>query len=1350
MNILKRTSQLFLILMLIAGNLLTVSPVVTKAAGTVVVNNTDSYMFGSRPLVLQQLDGNNPTNVKASVQVKGIDVGAVNGVAVSDRENVVYATADNVGSPSLYKINATSGQAEIVTKLPEGATNAVVYQDKYIYSYASNGEYFLGTYDLVTGKKTAKKIVGYEIGSGVGGDLVVDKDGYLWFASNGSGAIAQMNPDTAEVIRVIPIKNADGKTIDGGVRGISFLPNGQMLLQSGLNESIGHSTLFTLDAKTLSTTYMGTVGDTLSYDLASRVKPEFDPYPPELESEKSVILQKKAEGNTDEKHPEVGDTLLYTIRAKNTVQYGILKNLIISDQLPSSLSYVAGSLKVDGASVTDAKDQDKGDYTNGTVAGQVGDVKDTDWHTVTFEATVGKGQAGKDIKNTANVKGENTPPGNPTTDIEIYPRDPKLESEKSAVLQKKAEGNTDEKHPEVGDTLLYTIQARNAVEDSFIEDLVISDNLPQGLSYVPNSLKVDGNPVTDTKDDDNGDITDGTVTGTFGEVKDAKWHTVTFEVTVNKGQAGKDIQNTASVTGGNTPPEKPTTKTEIYPRDPKLTSEKSAVLQKKAEGNTDEKHPEVGDTLLYTIKTKNTKEDSLVENLVISDELPEGLAYVPNSLQVDGDTVTDAKDDDNGDFTNGAISGQFGDIKDTDWHTVTFEVTVEKGQSGKDIQNTANVTGGNTPPEKPTTKTEIYPRDPKLESEKSAVLQKKAEGNKDEKHPEVGDTLLYTIKTKNTIEDSLIKDLVISDQLPKGLKYVTGSLQIGESVTDVKDDDSGDYTDGKVTGSFGDVKDTDWHNVTFEVTVEKGQAGQDIQNTASVTGENTPPEKPSTETKIYPRDPKLTSEKSADIQKKAEGNTDKKTPQVGDTLLYTIKTKNLEEDSIVNNLVISDELPEGLEYVEGSLKVDGQAATDAKDEDNGDYTKGIVTGQFGDIKDTDWHTVTFEAKVAKGQSGKSIQNTAKVTGENTPPEEPSTETKIDPRDPKLESEKTSEISQKAKGNTDEKQVQAGDTLLYTIKTKNSVEDSVIQDLVIADKLPEGLEYVEGSLKVDGQAATDAKDDDNGDYTKGTVTGQFGDIKDTDWHTVTFEAKVAKGQSGKSIQNTAKVTGENTPPEEPKTETKIDPRDPKLESEKTSEISQKAKGNTDEKQVQAGDTLLYTIKTKNSVEDSVIKDLVIADKLPEGLEYVEGSLKVDGQAATDAKDDDNGDYTKGTVTGQFGDIKDTDWHTVTFKVKVAKGSEGKTIQNIAVVSGENVDDPDNPENSTTVEPPHKPEVPANPDTPTNPDTPSNSETETPGHHLPNTATAMYNLLLAGFALVLIGAALIVWNRRKRNG
>ena len=99
--------------------------------------------------------------------------------------------------------------------------------------------------------------------------------------------------------------------------------------------------------------------------------------------------------------------------------------------------------------------------------------------------------------------------------------------------------------------------------------------------------------------------------------------------------------------------------------------------------------------------------------------------------------------------------------------------------------------------------------------------------------------------------------------------------------------------------------------------------------------------------------------------------------------------------------------------------------------------------------------------------------------------------------------------------------------------------------------------------------------------------------------------------------------------------------------------------------------------------------------------------------------------------------------MTFEAKVAKGSEGKTIQNIIVVKGDNVDEPDKPENSTTVVPPHVPEVPANPEQP------SHSEPDTPGHHLPNTATEMYNLLLAGFALVLIGASLIVWKEEKET-
>ncbi|RST56900.1 DUF11 domain-containing protein, partial [Siminovitchia terrae] len=205
----------------------------------------------------------------------------------------------------------------------------------------------------------------------------------------------------------------------------------------------------------------------------------------------------------------------------------------------------------------------------------------------------------------------------------------------------------------------------------------------------------------------------------------------------------------------------PEEEVKIYPREPKLDSKKSSKLEKKAEGNTDAKNPEVGDTIRYTITTKNTIEDSLVENLVITDTIPSGLSYVAGSLEVDGESVTDAKDDDAGHVVDGKVTGNFGNVTDTKAHTVSFLVTVDKGQSGKDIKNIAVVGGENTgDPDEPEEEVKIYPREPKLDSKKSSKLEKKAEGNTDAKNPEVGDTIRYTITTKNTIEDSLVKDLV--------------------------------------------------------------------------------------------------------------------------------------------------------------------------------------------------------------------------------------------------------------------------------------------------------------------------------------------------------------------------------------------------------------------------------------------------------------------------------------------------------------------------------------------------------------------------------------------------------------
>ncbi|WP_282069066.1 isopeptide-forming domain-containing fimbrial protein [Bacillus pumilus] len=1061
------------------------------------------------------------------------------------------------------------------------------------------------------------------------------------------------------------------------------------------------------------------------------------------------VTANKSVSPKGEVHP--GDELTYEVQVKN--QGGdVASDASFSDAIPEGTEYVPGSLKLINGSttknLTDASDGDEGNFDGNKVNIKLGDLPNTtnlpNGMTVQFKVKAKTGYVGKEISNKAQINydslltntSKKTESNEVTTPVVF--KDPVLESKKTSAIKSKAEGNQDADHPEVGDTLSYTIQTRNTIEDSQVKNVAISDAVPEGLEYVPGTLKVDGTSVSDAQDDDKGQYTDSKVSGKIGDVTDTEWHNVTFEAKVKPGQAGKDIINTASISGDNiNTPDKPKNEVKVYPRNPDLESKKTSAIKEKVEGNKYPDHPEVGDTLLYTIQTRNTEEDSQVENLTISDAIPAGLEYVAGTLKVDGAAVSDAQDDDKGDVTDGKVTGQIGFVKDTEWHIVTFEVKVKAGQAGETIKNTARVTGSNIDtPDEPSNDTEIYPRKPDIESKKTASLQAKADGNKDAKHPEVGDTLLYTIETRNTVEDSLLKNLVIADKLPEGLEYVSGSLKVdNKAVSDAQDDDKGDMTDGKVSGQIGDVTDTEWHNVTFEVKVKPGQAGKDIINTASISGDNIKtPDEPKNEVKVYPRNPVLESKKTSSIQAKADGNKDKKKPQVGDTLLYTIQTKNTVEDSLVKNLVISDELPEGLEYVSGTLKVDNKAVSDAQDDDKGDMTDGKLSGQIGNVTDTEWHTVTFEAKVKAGQSDQKIVNTASVTGDNIDkPDKPSHEVKVSPRNPVLESEKT------AKNLDEEKEkYEAGDTVVYTIKTRNTVKDSKVTDLVIADKLPAGLEYVPGTLKVDNKEVSDARDDDKGDVTEGKVSGQFGDVIDTEWHTVTFEAKVKAGQAGKNIVNTASISGDNTDkPDKPSHEVKVTPKDPVLNSEKTVKNL-----DSDKEKYEAGDTVVYTIKTRNTVSDGKVKNLVISDELPAGLKYVEGSLKASNGGKATIKD--------GKVTANFGDVTDTEWRTVTFQTKIESKYAGKTITNVATIEGSGIDKPDKPKVDITVEQKDPPvsDKSEEPEKSSKPNTPNKDQGTESGNELPNTATNTYNLILVGLVLLVAGTALWYF-RRKRN-
>lgn len=732
----------------------------------------------------------------------------------------------------------------------------------------------------------------------------------------------------------------------------------------------------------------------------------------------------------------------------------------------------------------------------------------------------------------------------------------------------------------------------------------------------------------------------------------------------------------------------------------------------------------VGTELTYAINVKNEGGD-IAAKMNVADSIPAGTEYVPGSMVLmNGSTskkLTDGIDADEGQFDGSKIIIRIGDLPNTtqlpNGVTVQFKVKVLSDYAVKSIRNKAQVeydnllTGEHVQKETNETASPIIL--PKLESSKTMTIQEKATGNLDTQHVEVGDTLLYTIQTRNTNANTMVKNLTISDVLPAELEYVPGSIKVdGVSVTDSEGDDNGHYALGQVVGEFGDVSDTALHTVQFEAVVQPGQAGKDIINIASVKGDNVDKsDNPREVVQVYPRNPQIESEKFA------VNTVSKATYEVGDTITYTIRTKAVVNDKALEDLTITDTLPVGLEYVPRSLRVDGVSVTDEKDGDAGYSVTGVVYGSFGNVQDTNWHTLEFQAIIQSGQGGQVIQNTALVTAGNLdqpgtptekfvvepePPVEPPVEPPIDPKppvnppvnpvdppvtppvdpgngggdgsgnvpphSPVVESEK---VARDLNGGN----VEVGDTIEYTIRARNTVSGSQVTNLVISDELPKELEYVVGTLKVNGIPVTDSDDGDKGEYANGTVKGSFGTVMDTAWHTLVFQAKIIKGEHGDIIKNVGVVSGSNlNVPSRPSEEITInDPTStdsaPVLESGK--EVKD-LNGGT----IQVGDVVEYTIRTRNTTPNAV-KNLKISDELPNELKYVAGSLKVNGQSVTDAQDTDKGSYFNSIVSGQFGDITDTAWHTIVFRAEVIAGQVGQTIRNVGEITGDNLVIPENP-------------------------------------------------------------------------
>ena len=448
----------------------------------------------------------------------------------------------------------------------------------------------------------------------------------------------------------------------------------------------------------------------------------------------------------------------------------------------------------------------------------------------------------------------------------------------------------------VGDELTYTIDwVNNATDENGVPvkaTIVVTDTIPAGTELVEDSIS------------NGGELAGGTITWTFEDQEPAASGTVSFKVRVTEEAAGTTIKNDAEI--------------QIGDNDPKTSTVVNPVPGKQE--TTDPDKIGEGTVLTYEITFTNTDGDNASANVV--DTLTKGQGYNANSATVKiGDGAATAVEPA---VTGDAVSGQtltwdLTGLADNAQVTITFDVTITR-DAGAEVDNTATVNGHKT-----NTTTTPYPSDDK----KDVTFADEPEISIDGKLVGVGDELTYVIDWAADKDG----EVTVTDKIPAGTKLAEGEDAIS---------DDGVEKDGTITWNLGKKSEGDKGTVTFMVVVTDDAVNHDpITNQATIQiGEN---------------DPKTTNEVTTDFPKKevAAEEGDEDGLQVGDALTYTIEYRN--DKDTAATVTVTDVLPDGLTYVDGSASVPEGAAFKAEGQTLTWTIENAAAGAAG--------TVTFQAVV---------------------------------------------------------------------------------------------------------------------------------------------------------------------------------------------------------------------------------------------------------------------------------------------------------------------------------------------------------------------------------------------------
>ncbi len=759
----------------------------------------------------------------------------------------------------------------------------------------------------------------------------------------------------------------------------------------------------------------------------------------------------------------------------------------------------------------------------------------------------------------------------------------------------------------VGDTLTYTVKLMNdEVASSAWKEVVLTDELPDGLTFVDGSVYVDNKAAQHS-------FENGLLTVSLGDIAAGQTVTVTFKATVNNDMYNQTIYNTAVAEGTNG-----MVKDEEGNETGKYEDTDDGVYINKGDTmpyvtkNASTSEAQVGDKVTYTIKLGNAESAVYeIENASMIDIIPAELDFEDGSVQVDGMSA-----DYSFDSETRTLTVPLDNIAPAAEKVVTFSVVVNESAYGKTVYNTAVMSGDNIP-------------DTEGTDEGVAIGDGKARPNiekrSDKSSAKVGDKITYTLTLSNSETATVpVENAVVSDAIPAGLTFEYGSVLLDGSTTS---NYTYDEASRLLTVNIGNIAPDTSRTVTFVATVNEDAYNTTIQNLATLTSDNTEP--------VQDKDDGVVvSDGMTDLS--INKSVDKSSARVGDTLTYTVQVSNGAGAEVnIRDAKLTDEIPDGLTF-RGNVTVDGYSAAYQYDNESQTLSVPLDAIAPGQTK-----TVCFDVLINSDAYGMTIENTAVASGSNTPDAE-DTDDGVTIEDGKADGHAGAKSANKTT-------VRVGDTITYTITLQNgAMATADWTDATVTDVLPDGVSFA-GNVQKDGQATTEYSYDSS---SRTLTLTPYAIAPDTQV-VYTFDVTVDEGMQGEFIVNTAILTDGDEQTPLPDAGVEID------EGEADPIVSKSASVT----EADVGDTFSYTITVKNGDKATAPwRNVVAYDTLPAGIKLI-GNVYLDGKVALHK-------LSGNALSVLVGDLAAGESVVISFDVQVVDSAAGTTLQNSVNVAGDN--------------------------------------------------------------------------------